>query len=283
MIEGIKDATQFLYHYTKASTALDFILASKTIRLGSYTRTNDPKEAKDWRFDFGTNENRDLGRYKYEELSNWLTDQLKRNAKLVCFCTDTAPLTGDHVRDIFNRGFCRPRMWAQYADQHTGMCLVFDRAKLTKHIGAQLAPEHFVISGPVQYVNRSVIPSLYTDNEFTINIDVLEKDGPEIYAQRHLQMFYQRLFFEKMTDWRDEKEWRWVVFAPTETDINIKFEDSLAGVMFGDASADETIDKVMAMTQLWGLRYCGLKWKNHSPWYDYLRYGPKPWGPATHG
>jgi hypothetical protein len=174
-------------------------------------------------------------------------------------------------------------MWAQYADRHTGVCLVFDRVKLVKQISAQLAPDHFVISGPVQYVNRSVIPNLYTENEYTINIDVLEKDGPEIYAQRHLRMFYQRLFFEKMTDWRDENEWRCVVFAPTEADIYIKFEDSLAGVMFGDDSADETIDKVMAMTQPWGLRYCGLKWKNHSPWYDYLRYMPQPWGRATQG
>jgi hypothetical protein len=283
MIEGVRDVSEFLYHYTKGSTALSRILANRTIRLGSYVDTNDPKETKSWHFQFGTNENRDLGRYRYAELSRWLTDELKRKTKLVCFSMDTQPLTGDHVRDIFNRGFSKPRMWAQYAERHAGVCLVFDRAKLAEKFKEQLSAYHLVISGPVRYVNRSVIPDLLTDNEYTINIDVLETHGQEAYVQRHLRTFYQRLFFEKMTDWRDETEWRWVVFAPTAEELHIKFEDSLVGLMFGEDSPDAVINSAMAMTKAWGLRYCGLKWKNHSPWYDYLRYMPKPWGGIAEG
>jgi hypothetical protein len=61
MIENITSSNQLLYHYTRADTAFDHILKSRTLQLGSYIGTNDPKETKIWEFDLGTNENRDPG------------------------------------------------------------------------------------------------------------------------------------------------------------------------------------------------------------------------------
>jgi hypothetical protein len=268
VIENFTSADKFLYHYTSSSTAMEHILKDRSLRLGSYTKTNDPKESKTWQFSLGTNESRDLGKYKMEEMSNWLSNELKLKTKLACFSMDTVPLSGWHFRDIFNRGFAKPRMWAQYARGHTGVCLVFDRQKLHELIHARFEAEHTVVSGRVAYVNRDVVPD-FSKQQYTINIDHLEAVGSDAYVRDHLLTHYQQLFFEKMTDWRDESEFRWVVFATTGNDLYVDLTDALVGIVFGENTDPLEIEKMMEITKPWRLRYMGLKWRNCSPWYDY--------------
>jgi hypothetical protein len=283
MIEHVTSTDAFLYHYTKAATARDLIFENGTLLFGRYAETNDPKETKTWQFDLGTNFNIDLGAYKMDELSTWLSNELKYSARLACFSMDTAQLTGDHLQDIFKRGFCKPRMWAQYAERHSGVCIVFDRQKLTQQVEARLGSSYLVLSGAVRYVDRNIVRNL-ADQQYMINLDVLESLGREAYADRHLKTHYQRLFFEKMNDWRDESEWRWVVFGNANTDLHLDITGCVAGVMFGENTEEKVIQDIMDKTESWGIRYMGLKWKNCSPWYDYgnLRYmsGIKnsPWG-----
>jgi hypothetical protein len=278
MIENITSSNQLLYHYTRADTALEHILKGRTLQLGSYIGTNDPKETKIWEFDLGTNENRDLGRYNMAELSEWLSSRLKGKAKVACFSMDGEDLTGDHTQDIFKRGFCKPRMWAQYADNHSGVCLVFDLEKLSKRIVSEFSAENLFFYGPVKYTNRQIVRNLYDpdDQQYTINVDYLEKVGREAYVEAHLRTHYQRLFFEKMEDWKDESEWRYVVFSQTEGNLYIDFEGSLVGIMYGANTTEENVQSIMELTESWGLRHMGLKWKNCSPWYDYgnPRYSP---------
>ena len=286
MIENITSSKQFVYHYTRADTALDHILKDRTLQFGNYDNTNDPKESKNWEFDLGTNEERDLGKYKMSELSGWLSSELKHKTKLACFSMDTEPLTGNHMNDIFMRGFCKPRMWAQYSDNHSGVCLVFHHEKLSKLINNAFEKDFLSISGPVKYTNRNILRNLSNpdDQQYTINVDYLEAVGREAYVEAHLRTYFQRLFFEKMTDWRDESEWRYVVFTHTEDKLYLDIKNSLAGIIFGTNTKEIIIQSIMELTESWGIRYMGLKWKNCSPWYDYgnLRYvsGIKnsPWG-----
>jgi hypothetical protein len=276
MIENIASSKQFVYHYTRANIALDYILKNRTLQFGNYNGTNDPKESKSWEFDLGTNEERDLGKYNMTELSEWLSLELKSKTKLSCFSMDAEGLAGNHIQEIFKRGFCKPRMWAQYSDNHSGVCLVFHLEKLKKLIGNEFHEGNLIISGPVKYTNRIIIRDLNNpdDQQYTINVDHLEKVGREAYVEAHLRTHCQRLFFEKMTDWRDESEWRYVVFTQTEDNLYLDFQDSLAGIMFGANTSEKNIQSIMDLTESWGIRYMGLKWKNCSPWYDYgnLRY-----------
>ncbi len=276
MIENAAQVDEFLYHYTTVDKAVNYILKTRTLRFGAYANTNDPKETKTWQFDLGTNEDRDLGAYKMWETSAWLSNRLKERARLLCFSMDRAPLTGNPWSDIFNRGFSKPRMWAQYADRHTGVCLVFDRMRLAKAISEQAAGANRVFAGSIDYIDRPVIRNQDSDWQFMINIDALEDLGKEPYAELHLQRGYKRLFFEKMTDWRDECEWRWVIFASSDQDLYVAYTDALVGIMFGEDTSVKSIQDMMDMTESWDLSYMGLRWKNCSPWYDYgnLRYMP---------
>lgn len=274
MIEHVTDAEHLLYHYTKSSVALEHILKNRTLKLGSYTTTNDPKETKSWQFGLGTNENRELCAYKMSEESAWLSGKLKGRIRLVCFSRDSGPLSGIHINDIFRRGYCKPRMWVQYAEKHAGVCLVFDKTRLSAVIEKQVASSHRVLAGPVEYVDRGIVQDLNEDQQYMINIDVLEDVGRDAYPDLHFKTHFKRLFFEKMTDWRDECEWRWIVVSNSDQDIYVAFGNSLVGIMFGEDTQEEIIHGVMEATRSWGLRYMGLKWKNCSPWYDYgnLRY-----------
>lgn len=274
MIENVNDANALLYHYTTASKAREYILKNRSLMLGNYTKTNDPKETKTWQFNLGTNGERDLGAYNMAEESAWLSQELKHRARLACFCMDRGPLSGNHIDDIFRRGFCKPRMWAQYADKHSGVCLVFDRRRLTKAIDEQIGASHLVMSGPIKYLDREIVQNLYKEQQYMINTDVLEQVGRAAYPDLHLKTHNQRLFFEKMTDWRDECEWRWVAFARSDDDLYINFGNSLVGVMFAEDTKESDVQAIMDLTKSWALRYMGLKWKNCSPWYDYgnIRY-----------
>lgn len=284
MIENVSAADEFLYHYTSASTALDYILKSRSLRFGKYTSTNDPKETKAWQFCLGTSRDIDLGKYKMREESDWLSRQIKERSRLACFCMDTGPLSGCHLDDIFKRGFCKPRMWAQYAERHSGVCLVFDRRKLAQAIDRQIAAKQFVVSGPVQYVDRCIVPDLIRDQPYVINLDTLESVGRDAYPRLHVRTHVSSLFFEKMTDWKGECEWRWVSFSDTDEDLYVNFESALVGLMFGESTNEKSVQEMMEITESWSLRYMGLKWRNCSPWYDYenLRYLPgiksSPWG-----
>ena len=272
MIELLSDPAKYLYHYTSAATALQHILKTRLLRFSNYLGTNDPKETKTWQFDLGTNTNRDLGKYRMAEISAWLSSELKNRARVLCFSKDQGPLTGNHLNDIFKRGYCKPRMWAHYAERHAGVCLVFDRTKLAIAIDKQVASSHLVLSGDVEYVDRSVVGDLYQDQQYMINVDALEDVGKQAYPRLHLKSHYRRLFFEKMTDWRDECEWRWVALANSDRDLFVAYGDALTGVMFGENTPDQVVTDIMSIGG--PVQYMGLKWKNCSPWYDYsnLRY-----------
>ena len=266
----------FLYHYTRADIVKDCILPKRTLKFGSITKTNDPKETRSWTFALGTQTNRTLGNYNLEALSARLSDALKCNTKTACFCRDAQPLSGDHLRDIFLRGWSKPRMWSQYAASrtvnglikgHTGVCLVFDRQKLDQATCQKFGFYSRVYRGEMTYVNRSVVHDW--EGDFTINIDQLEKLGFEQYTKSRFHTFVKRLFFEKMVDWRDEHEFRWIVADNNPDDVFVDISSSLAGIIYGDDTSEADIKAMIELTRGLAIQHIGLKWKNSSPWYDF--------------
>lgn len=282
MIRGVSSADELVYHYTKAETARDHILRNKTLKLGTYARTNDPKETKAWQFSLGTNESRDLGAYKFRETSERFSAALKEHAKVVCFSTDKAPLIGDHARDILHRGYAKPRMWAQYAENHAGVCLVFRKEALIAAV-RQHAMHELLFAGHVDYRNVPLLTSL-TPHAFMIDVDLYETLGPTAYAKSHLQTHYRELFFEKLLDWRDENEWRIVLLGDAAGDEYFQYNSALVGVMHGAEIEEKVSREITEMTDDREVEHMGLIWKNSTPWYNYeaIRWSASdrasPWG-----
>lgn len=124
-------------------------------------------------------------------------------------------------------------------------------------------------ANPVNYVDRGIVRDLFADQQFTINVDYLEEKGRDAYPEMHLRKYLDRLFFEKMTDWRDESEWRIVAFSRTKEDLFLYYGSALSGIVFGEDTAESTIQAVIKQTADHGVQHLCLKWKNCSPWYGY--------------
>jgi hypothetical protein len=160
-------------------------------------------------------------------------------------------------------------MWAHYGGNHKGVCLVFDREALNKAILKTLGVDAFVLCGRVTYANRSILTNFDDWDGYVIDWDALQTLGFDLYAHEHLRRFGQRLFFEKLSDWRDEAEFRWVVFSKSADDVFVNITSSLKGIMFGDRCPKASVKSIVATTADLNLEYIELRWKNASPWYDF--------------
>lgn len=284
MIEGFKDSEQLLYHYTRMSTARDYIFKTGHLKMSSFRKMNDPKESRTWKFDLAGGRCGDLTTKEWDELSANLSQRFKDHARVLCFCQDVGPLTGNHLAEITQRGFARARMWAQYAETHTGVCLIFDRAKLTRQVQLACASAFAFFQGQVGYRDRHIAPDHL--GHYLFNLDRHDQVGFEQYWREHAVQYWERLFFEKNADWRDEHEYRFLAFFPDTPDIYVNMADSLVGVIFGTevdvAAEDALIEHLLPKP----VRLMGLKWHNATPWYDFgnFKYDRQlrrsPWGQA---
>jgi len=266
IIYAVRDSNSYVYHYTDADTALRHILKSRTLLLNSFSRTNDPKESKEWTMIPFTTQQNPGNDFIESKLPTEVASKLKSSAYLSCFCSDLPGLTGDHTEDILKRGLARPRMWAQYADKHRGFCLVFDKAVLVKKITEQL-PNGIAIHGRVSYIDRSWTNRL-DPHAFRIEYDKLVKIGLDAYCILHMKHYAKELYFDKLNDWRDEHEWRVVALDPNNAPPLIRFEEALVGVVHGDSTSEENSRYAISLAPEKSIEHTGLKWQNHCPWYN---------------
>jgi hypothetical protein len=198
---------RYVYHYTRWERLLD--IAHNGFRLGPLAYMNDPRESKNWYLGHTTFGNREPidSSILWKEAMDY-----RRQVKVASFSRDIPGYTREEIR--FRSGYARPRMWAQYAGNHTGVCIVINRDGLDHAIRSQLGGREnsWFVSGPVEYVDQPV------QDPSTQSVQVSEVDSRSI-ADLVRDYFYEhreRIFFVKHSDWRDEAEYRWVFYDPDE-------------------------------------------------------------------
>jgi hypothetical protein len=131
-----KAIPQYVCHYTKLETALEHILPEKRLKLSPLGKTNDPRESKPWNlllpFTIGIQGEE---RKKQGALVTRALDEIRRvmkeDWKVLYFTMDHSYTDEfDIPRTYTILGYDRPRMWAQYAENHRGVCIQFDGDKL---------------------------------------------------------------------------------------------------------------------------------------------------------
>lgn len=264
MFYRIGSADEYLYHYTSAEKLLKYILPSRSLRMGPFASTNDPRETKDWVFGFG----RRAGPLDIEEirkLGSAATKAAKSKAKVICFVRDASGGVGMEPNAIYERGFCRPRMWAQYAQNHTGACLVFDSKMLRQALAESVSNPRDLFEQHVTYLNRSRAPSL-TDNPFILDIDAIRRRGVRDSVRAHIDRHWQALFFEKMMDWSDEREHRWMLWEADSEAHYFGFQNALVGIVLGTDFPTESMNKVLAFQEQYNVARVGqIHWTNGVP------------------
>jgi len=146
MLRGT-DTSRLVYHYTRASTAIEFILHEMKLRLSPLRDTNDPNEEA---------APSDFRGSTPEGLSSDV-DRMMERRMLACFSRDR-PGTDYHSNaPLVGHGYARDRMWAQYADSHRGVCLFFDRATLESHFREQMEGRGIAKAGEVSYRDDATV------------------------------------------------------------------------------------------------------------------------------
>lgn len=214
---------QYLYHYTTLETAIEKILYEGKLRLSPFEQTNDPRESQRW----GLSSKYDLDFYysvsKFIQLIN--EDRLKR-CKVLCLTQDDM----EHKRLGYGRrGFARARMWAQYAGNHRGICLVFDTQHLDSEIKRTLGSKGKLYKGIVKYTDS--IDGVETATTF--KLEELLQDQMETIVKHHINKYANTMFFSKNRDWQDETEYRYVFYSDEREYQFVPIDLILKGLVLG--------------------------------------------------
>jgi hypothetical protein len=262
---SLKDNNRYIYHYTSAFTALRHILKNRSFKLSNYVSTNDPRETKAWRVggwprNYVEGDSPDL-----DHLANDVTQRLQLRVIAGCFCSDRS-LTGDHLADEHNRGYAKPRMWAQYGDFHKGVCLIFERALFSEAVH-DLPDTCFIEEGHVRYYDRAATNRL--DGPFILDFRGLDEAGVDKQCEAHAKRRVRELFFEKNTDWSAEEEYRFIAFMQSHASPHyLNFGGALAGIMIGADCEQGLTEEFFLWAHNSGISAARLNWFNGAPYRD---------------
>jgi hypothetical protein len=144
------------------------------------------------------------------------------------------------------RGFAHPRMWAQYADQHKGVCIVFDLDQMRNAVQKAVDGRFAWGWGPVRYALPEYGPHLGS-----FDVKRLIYDG----VRKELISNYETVFLEKHPDWSQEGEFRFIVIDGTDQPFYVPLHGScVAGLVLGPLCDErDHRDDILAFARMFEL------------------------------
>lgn len=231
------NSEEYLYHYTTIEKAYK-ILYYDTLRFSNICSTNDIFEQKP-KILFESLDVENIK--KASKVSDYLSKE-REKLKILCFSKDLEldsdlykkmcnNLTKDQIRaNVIGRGFALPRMWAQYAANNEGTCLIINKKKLINLMNVQSI---IYTSLSVEYTDSySPYPISNESLNKTYNF-ILEGRGNDIISKNH--DYVKQNFFSKLSDWESENEFRIITIADKKDQIiQIKrITSAIDGVVIG--------------------------------------------------
>lgn len=226
----------YLYHYTGMKSAA-CILYYNTLRFSSIGKNlNDCVEPKNKiRFE------------KYSPLNEPIVDffrkTINQHIRICCLAEDETlqeryGKTDDkYFTDYSGRGCCLPKMWSYYGADNKGVCFIINKEKLASIIQKKYP---YMLAEPVKYV-RTFPHFVFTEEiveQFTSKI-VMDNEKtcdwlPEFFLQ--YPECVRNNYFAKNTNWREEHEYRFMIYTPNANEIvEIRsFSSFLEGIVIGE-------------------------------------------------
>ena len=248
------DRTKYLYHYTDVTKAFK-IIDGNSLKFSKTSRANDTLESK-LKIDMNSIEKQ--GQVNLLKWIDAFNSNYSKNLQLLCFSMDKEiPLQGNNKCDIktqlsdySGRGFAMPRMWAQYANNNLGVCLVYEREKISKLIKQRLG-SLLIQEAEVLYKDQLF---KYKFDEETIQEILMLSHKNTLSAGFHIQChgflkthesFRLYNYFYKLDDWSGENEYRFLAFDEDDLFIN-NCNDALVGVIIGE-KMDSTNERILCL------------------------------------
>ncbi len=275
LLNRIPRDVRLLYHYTTKEKALEKILQSGKLRLNALENTNDPRENKYWLLNvlstFGaTCDYNDF----YVRTMDEFNDRLKTHCRITAFSTDDESFEMDQNG---RNGYAHSRMWAQYGGNHTGVCLLFNQAKLLHSARLELSELGTLWDGRVTYG----MSYEKDDPNSPFHLNYRNADSVDLHIREH----YMQLLFEKSADWKSECEYRLVVYSPTKIagPFEIRIHDSICGLIVGVDFPEVYNGSVSEQCDKYRISADHIQWQRGEPLlahpiydYEYEHQNPSP-------
>jgi hypothetical protein len=164
--------------------------------------------------------------------------------RLLCFSAGTVPPgTIDNPETVIflhqlgsHPPFYLPRTWAQYGQNHEGVCLVFSRKKLTTKFQKLAAGKYELRIEDIKYTDFVKKDHLVDIGDLlSISKEDMLKYRDKGIVHKILTESYRKLYMVKDNDWKDERECRALLWesGPCEPNKEVLFDiDGLLVAMF---------------------------------------------------
>lgn len=253
------DTQKYLYHYTSFDKALKIINSNKLL-FSSITNTNDTTESK-LKISFDkpdqmTDAEFDLAR---EMVLNYF-NSFSASFKLMCFSMDSVLPSKYYNGNVYNnikdqyydysgRGFALPRMWAQYANNNTGVCFIFNKQSILEKLSSIARHYEFPVSYKPFTQRYKIAPS-----SFRTLYEKISHDGNGnltfydyvIRSNKRMPQYIEYNYFTKLDDWANEQEYRILALVDDEKAIPYidKISSSVEGIVLAE-KIDESSENVI--------------------------------------
>lgn len=201
-----------IYHYTKASTAIDYIFNNNELLFRQARKSNDPIESRkaDRRISYSnaevSKESTKQQSLDENELHDFV-DNMEERFHQICFCQNRIGedfASENYISNFEGHeelfGFTKLRMWDQYADKFSGVCIAFSKKKILSRNNKKFE----IIEGDVKYLT---FQDLLLEKPGDIQGNHLAKVGKEKYKEQ-LEKSVKESFFYKHIDYAGETEYR---------------------------------------------------------------------------
>lgn len=248
-----------IFHYTRKETVIEHILGGELpqLRFGHFSGTNDPWEYRPKATTvsgFAPS-----GRDTMLDEAFWWVYRILQQSRFLAFCTNRYGRDGD----ISESGLLKPRMWAQYGENHWGVCLVLSKTDLEKSLKRDENNLQEFLKSEVIYVDpdEQRIPGLPIDARRIRNHNLHEVALQYVLDNKDV------LYFRKARDFEDEREYRVVYLNkmqhPTE-EVFVTIRDALKGIVFGDRFPDQYRPAIVHLVEPLKLELRRVRWQNNA-------------------
>jgi len=255
------DVTDFIcgndaiYHFTKKETAIEKIWYKKQLLFGAFGGTNDPHEYKPrmtsaggWAWD-------DALEMELPKITR-LIDRKIMSSGILSFCQNRYD-----GQKIIEQGCLKSRMWSQYGQNHSGICLVFSKNNLLKAIEDTFPSNHLIFNENVDYIQFS---SSRVRDSLSINGGEIEQTGIYEIAFMHLEANSESIFFKKHLDYKDENEFRVVVVPKDRNSTHghvVDISSSIKAIILGDSFPEIYLPTVRELSEITQVPFRKLHWE----------------------
>jgi hypothetical protein len=277
----LNDPAALMCHFTRSATAFEKILPERKLWMNPYSTMRDPFENQ---YPFiqsaaGGGDDADAENKLFWSIQRKVA--LSREPHSLLALTEGDPRPGDAIERDFRCPWSRPRMWEQYAENHAGACLIFDREQLLEALRDDLEGRGSYWEGSVNYTVAGYAGSVAA----RILLSQFHEDALEEEVDAYVQHHYKDFFFLKTEDWATEFEYRFVFERNTEPNVrflpagnHVSYGDALRWVLVGEHFPDWQLPGAEAVAQAANVELRRMSWDLNRPYPAKAKKRDRPRG-----